>query len=454
MNKSTTTFASLALLALTIIHPHPASALPKSKSTSPYETPTTLSASKLLPPHLLKGPYHTVKDKVTSDGYFNNYHIISNFGPIDVEGQQLLEIRIAELNALAELDKLSSSSVFADAAYKAGKGILLAPVKVVEKTAKIVSDPQKIVDTAAKIPEGAEKLFNWAYRQGKSAASAVGDAFSSSETEKDKGASSKSTSDTVSDTLDQGTKFGLQFIGYTKREREWFRKLKVNPYTSNDPLRNEIIRVAGIETAVGTAFRFVPGLGLLGQLGTVNRWYDRAEKLALYEDPDTIGKKNNKELRALGVPEENIAAFANNKSYTPWTRRFISASLTAIGPNVPGHAEFIRVASQAQNEPSTLYFVSVAEALEKRHAQTPITRIVASNHLPAAVLKDGTLYVPLSVDYLFWTEEVAGIFADFQTRVRAATKAKRTLITIRGGLTSTARGRLEGAGNTVMEGAL
>jgi hypothetical protein len=112
------------------------------------------------------------------------------------------------------------------------------------------------------------------------------------------------------------------------------------------------------------------------------------------------------------------------------------------------------VVSQAQNEPSTLYFVSVAEALEKRHAQTPITRIVASNHLPASVLKDGTLYVPLSVDYLFWTEEVAAIFADFQTRVRAATKAKRTLITIRGGLTQMARERLEGGGNTVRDGTL
>ncbi len=458
MNKFTTSLISLTLLALTSITQHPASALPTSKGNSAYETPTTLSASKILPAHLLKGPYHRVQEKVTSDGYFNNYHIISNFGPIEVEGQQLLEIRIAELNALAELDKLSSSSVFADAAYKAGKGIVLAPVKVVEKTAKIVSDPQKIVDTAAKIPEGAEKLFNWAYRQGKSAASAVSDTFSSSTTtdttKKENDKASKSTSETVSDTLDQGTKLGLQFIGYTKRQREWFRKLQVNPYTSNDLLRDEIMRVAGIETAVGTAFRFVPGLGLLGQLSTVNRWYERAEKLSLYEDPDTIGRKNQKELRELGVPEETITAFANNKSYTPWTRRFISASLRAIGPNVAGHAEFIRVAAQAQNEPSTLYFVSVAEAFEKRHEQTPLTRIVASNHLPAALLKDGNLYLPLSVDYLFWTEEVAAIFSDFQSRVVAPTNATKTLITVRGSLTPTARARLSNGSTSVTEGAL
>jgi hypothetical protein len=53
-----------------------------------------------------------------------------------VEGRPLLETRINEMNALAELEKLSSTKVFSDAAYKAGKGIILAPVKIVEKTAK------------------------------------------------------------------------------------------------------------------------------------------------------------------------------------------------------------------------------------------------------------------------------------------------------------------------------
>jgi len=431
-----------------------AAAVPVRSGKQQYEKPANLLASQVLPAALLKGPYHTIREKVTSDGYFNNYHIISNFGPIDVEGQQLLEIRIAELNALAELDKLSSSSVFADAVYKAGKGIVLAPVKVVEKTAKIVSDPQKIVDIAAKVPEGAEKLFTWVYRQGKRAANTVGDAFSSTPQPKEESTPSKGTSDNVSATLDQGTKLGLQFIGYTKRQREWFRKLQVNPYTSNDLLRDEIMRVAGIETAVGTAFRFVPGLGLLGELSTVNRWYERAEKLSLYEDPDTIAKKNKKELTSLGVPEELIRTFMENKSYTPWTRRFIAASLASIGPNVPGHAEFIRAASQAQNEPSTLYFVSVAEAFEKRHAKNPITRIVASGQLPAALLKDGTLYLPLSVDYLFWTEEVASIVNDFQTRVVGPTKAKKTLITIRGGLSLMARAHLENGTTVVTEGGL
>lgn len=419
-----------------------------------FEKPAVLSASQVLPPNLLKGPYHAVDSKVTNDGYFNNYTIKSQFGTFVVEGQVLLETRIGELVALAELDKLSSSSVFADAAYKAGKGIVLAPVHIVKKTAQTVSDPQKMADTLSAVPEGAERLFSWVYRKGKSAANAVGDAISSSssETAKQDRSSEKSTSEAVSDTLDQGASFGLQYLGYTKRQREWFRKLKINPYTSNELLRDEVMRVAGIETAVGTAFRFVPGLGLLGELSTFNMWYQRAEKLSLYEDPDSIGKKNQKELMSLGVPEELIKRFSDNKAYTPWSRRFISASLTAVGSTVTGHTEFIRAACEATNEPSALYFVSVADAFEKQHSKNRLKSIVASTLLPATVTEDRTLLLPLSVDYLFWTQEVAGIFKDFQTQVMNPSKASRVRIAVRGRVSKRARAALEAFGANVEEG--
>ncbi len=439
-------------IALVTAYHRPGFAAPKPLSN--FERPAILQASTILPPELVKGPHHTVAERVTSDGYFNNYTVRSDFGNFVVEGRTLLETRIGEMAALAELDKLSSSSVFADAAYKAGKGIVLAPVNIVKKTAKTVSDPEKMGDTLAAIPEGAEKLFSWVYRKGKSAVNAVGDTFSSSPeaTAKQDDAPAKSTSESVSDTLDQGASFGLKYLGYTKRQREWFRKLKVNPYTSNDLLRDEVMRVAGIETAVGTAFKFVPGLGLLGELSTFNTWYERAEKLSLYEDPDSIAKKNQKELLTLGVPEDLIKRFSENKAYTPWSRRFISASLTTLGSSVSGHSDFIRAACEATNEPSTLYFVSVAEVLEKKHAQTPIRSIVASTYLPAALLKDGTIFMPLSVDYLFWTEQVAGIFRDFQQQVVKPSKVSRVHIAVRGKISRRSREALAALGATASEG--
>jgi hypothetical protein len=415
-----------------------------------YETPPVLQASKLLAPEILNGPYHHVAEKVTSDGYFNNYRLESQFGNYEVEGLALLEIRISEMAALAELDKISSSKVFQDAALKAGKGIVMAPVNLVKKTAETVSDPQAIVDTVAGIPEGAEKLFSWAYRKSKGAVIAVGDAVSG-------GGSGQGSSDSgtsVSDSLNQGAKFGLEYVGYNKNQRAWFKKLQINPYTTNQSLRDEVIRVAGIETAVGTAFKFVPGIGILGQLGTINRWYDRAEKLSLYEDPDEIRKKNEQGLLSLGIPKELIDKFLDNKAYSPWTRRFITASLTTIGPKVPGHADFIKAANEASNEPSSLYFVAVADALERLHSVHPLKKLVSSINLPAAVTSDKILYVPIPADYLFWTETTAGIFSNFKARVLKEADFKSVQIVVRGKVSALTRKNLESMGAQVAEGHL
>lgn len=417
---------------------------------SQFETPPPLKASQLLSAKLLKGPHFRISENVTSDGYFNNYQIISDFGDLNVEGQSLLEIRVGEMAALSEMDKLSSSQVFTDAAVKAGKAAIVGPIKALGKAVDTLTDKEKLTDTVAGIPEGAEKLFSWAYRQAKGAASAVSDAVSPS----DDGKESTGSGVTASGTLDAGKKAGLEFIGYSKRERELFRKFHINPYTSNQLIKDEILRIAGIETAVGTAFKFVPSYTIIQGVGTFNTWYHRAEQLSLYEDPDEIKKKNAAELSSLGIPEDVYKAFLDNQSYTPWTARFITASLKKIGPSVAGHANFITAATQATNEPSTLYFVAVAEALEKMHAQRPLTRIVGSLYLPAGVTKDGLLYVPLPVDYLFWTKEVAGILGDFKTRVLKEGQFTKAELYIRGKITPLAKQSITAMGATVVEGRL
>ena len=47
-----------------------------------YEPVPVGSASKILPPALLSGPYHRVQERVTSDGIVNIYKIDSMFGTL------------------------------------------------------------------------------------------------------------------------------------------------------------------------------------------------------------------------------------------------------------------------------------------------------------------------------------------------------------------------------------
>jgi hypothetical protein len=421
------------------------------ESTTDFERPLLPSVKELLPRELASGPKFKVADPAHNDGYFTTYTLVSDYGKFVVEGQQMLELRIAELVALEELAELSSTSVFGEAALQAGKATVLAPVRLLEKTYDRVSDPEKMVETLQGVPDGAEKLFSWAYRQVKSATNAVGDMAAPGPTATPNPMASEVS---ASSTLQQGKKFGLQFIGYSKREREWFRKLKVSPYTSNELLQSEIERVAAIETAVGIGFKFVPGLGLLGQLSMVSKWYDRAEKLSLYEEPGKIAQKNAQELQELGISPEVAGPFVKNKAYTPWSRRFVVASLRAIGQNVKGHEHFIRAATVATNEPSALYFVSVAEALEKIHEKEPLRQIVASLQLPAGITTKGKLVVPLSVDYLFWTAEVAEIFQDFKNRVLKEGTFTSVEIRIRGRASAKAMKALTAMKTTVITGRM
>lgn len=408
-----------------------------------YEKPPVLKASEELPAALREGPYHKVAERVTSDGYFNNYRIESKFGRFDVEGRQLLELRIGEMNALAELDKLSSSKVFQDAVLDSGEAMVMGPVKAVKKAANTLSDPDKMVDTVQGIPEGAERLFSWAYDSAKGLAQAASDAVSSN--------SKDSKNDSSSSTLKQGKAFGLRFIGYTKREREVFRKFQVSPYTTNQLLQDEVVRVAGVGTAVGFAFKFVPSVALLSEVNTFNTWYGRAEQLSLYEDPDSIKEKNNAVMKEMDVPDHIASEFQKNEAYTPWTRRFITASLADIGPSVTGRALFIKAACVATNEPSALYFVSVAEAFQQLHKKRPLKKLVASMYLPAGVTKDNTLYIPLSVDYLFWTKEVEGVFVDFRARVTSEESFRSVEVHARGKVSPRARKGLQALGITVFE---
>lgn len=419
---------------------------PAAHTQSRFEKPPVLHARDVLPEVLIKGPFHEVDPRVTSDGYFNEFTLKSKFGNFNVEGQQLLELRIGELNALNELDKLSSSKVIGDAVYEGGKATVMAPVNAVKKVATTVSDPDKMYNTVKAVPEGAEKLFSWAYRQAKGAAQGVSYLVSG-----ESQTSSQDASNGASSTLRAGKNFGLRFIGYTGRERTLFQKLQVNPYSSNTVLQDEVVRVAGLGTAVGFAFRFVPGLGLLGQLTTFNRWYGRAEQLSLYEDPDVIKERNKAELRALDLPDDMVEQFQNSKAYNPWTRRFVTASMTALGKTVDGRSLFIKAALQAKNEPSTLYFVSVAEYLENLHKKTPLKKIVSSLYIPAGVTKKGVLVVPLAVDYLFWTHEVAGIFDDFRDRVTKEEPLSSVEIHVRGRVSPRARAAMESLGARVSE---
>lgn len=76
----------------------------------------TVSASSILDPGVLEGEHYKITESVTVDGYMNHYTVDSEFGPFSVVGDQALKKLLHEIDAIAELRKMTSLSTGTDAA--------------------------------------------------------------------------------------------------------------------------------------------------------------------------------------------------------------------------------------------------------------------------------------------------------------------------------------------------
>src|SRR6185295_13662881 len=104
--------AVLALTLLALVQP--------AIAQQPYEAPPVLSASKILPPELLSGPNHRVRERVTNDGYLNIYQIDSKFGTFTAVSTAVLRKRIGEINAMVVMEKVQDSKEYIASFKEAG----------------------------------------------------------------------------------------------------------------------------------------------------------------------------------------------------------------------------------------------------------------------------------------------------------------------------------------------
>ena len=85
-----------------------------------FEAPPTLSAAQILPDSIVKGPNHTVDNRVLNDGYMNHYTISSRFGQFEVVSTAKVRKRVDEIMALAAMEQVEGTDVFGDAVVKGG----------------------------------------------------------------------------------------------------------------------------------------------------------------------------------------------------------------------------------------------------------------------------------------------------------------------------------------------
>lgn len=392
-------------------------------NAQPYEKPSNLVVRDVIDPSFLKSEHYSIDPKVTSNGYFNTYLMHSPYGDLTVEGNALLLMRIREYPAIAELKKITQSDAFLEAAKKGGKELLLAPITAGEKFYEIISDREKTVETIKKVPSGIVSIFSWAGRQVESGYDAVNEYFqeepetSSDKNNKPNGQSNGKDKDITAQGQKQAKKYALDYVKYNKNEKELFKMMNVSPYTSNQIIKNEIEKIARIQTGVGFAFRFVPGLGTLGLISNVNSVHDRAEQIAHFQDPDLIESEAKKLLTQMNVSEEVRKEFLDADGYAPPLLLSLLQSLNRL-KKAQGRDVFLKLASNAEREPTAYFFERMAARFAAIDATRPIERIVFAPKFPMIRFSSKSFLICLPIDYLFWTKEAAEVIKKVKASVR------------------------------------
>jgi hypothetical protein len=393
-----------------------------------YDAPARFKASAILPASWLKGPHHQVSEEVGTEGYFQTFSIVSDYGTIPAESRSMLSIRLREVEALGQLDEVSKSEVFLKAAggsvLQVGKGV-----------ANVVTRP---VETAKGLGGGIKRFGANLGRKSKAAAD------SAAETVKGEGGSEDDKS-TGAKAADAGASAVNSLAGVTGASRRWAQKLGVDPYSSNAVLRKALEDVGRIDSAGGIAVKVaVPIPPVASLTATTNN-------LVWGKDPAELAKINEQRATELGVPESVAKRFFKSKAFSPSRQTRLLGALHAV--RAKGSADYVDAASESRSEQEAEFFTESAEMLQRLHASSPVPAVLEDSRAMVAKTEDGRALVLLPIDWIPWTEAAAKALVEIDGRAKKELGASRIEVELTGRASAEARRQLESRGWKVSEDA-
>src|SRR5260370_26964348 len=193
------------------------------QSAGQCEQPPIINATQLLPESALSGPGFHVEQLVPTNGAMGQYTIVADAsvfhndaGTYRVESLDLLKIGLSEIPAIAYLDNVRKTGVFANALAQSAE-------RPVADAANMVVHP---MDTITGLPSGIGSLFGRVSLGAEKIASTASNSFGS-------GAVAGQTANAT-----------MTALGYDQVRRDLARKLHVDPYSSDPTLTKKLNSVA------------------------------------------------------------------------------------------------------------------------------------------------------------------------------------------------------------------
>jgi len=360
-----------------------------------YEPPRQFRAEEFAPIALLKGPFHSVDETVSVDNGLPRFTVRSPYGVWEALGLEMLDIRVAELPAFEQLDKVSKSDEFANAA---GRAI----TKPVEMVGAFVQNP---VDTTGSILTGIGTLATRIARTVGSVLTNVGDSVGSQAAEQ------KPILPPFAAPLGNAAPRSIMSdpLGYNDARRDWAQRLKVDTYTFNGGLSERLDKLASVTFAGSFAVNLV-----VSTVAAPLYYAEQTKATALAESyqlpPADIEARNEERLKKMGIEGVPVRTLFRNAYFTPTLQTALVLALESLG-DISGRAEVIAFAARATSENEARYVNNSVLLLAKAgRSIDPMARVRAGDSFIAGETRGGKLIVPAPLDFIPWvksTEDLA-----------------------------------------------
>ena len=383
----------------------------------PFEQAPTFAIEKI-PGFWPSGDNYSIKDPVMSDGLLRIYTLTTPYGEFTVHGDQMLRMRVNELAALYELEKIANSESYGKALLDAG----LSPLKY---TGRLITDPKKTVDDTF---SGIGTMFG----RISSDLSNIG----------------KTPGDPIS---------GL--LGVTDQRRKLAAKVKIDPYTEFPPLDAKLSRLAEAAAAggltVSAAMMAVP----LTKVGILISNYPtastiegvRIDELARDQTAAQIFDINREKLSAMSADSELVEALLVNRNYTPIDMAVLVTALDNM-PGVEDRIVFLQRAAQIDTRSLAYFMRRHAEMLKNHQSRgAGFARFVSLGGYPFNVARDGRILGVMPIDVLAWTEAIADVLRTCAADARQLSATGQVELRITGRATPRAKRELKALGWRVVE---
>jgi hypothetical protein len=370
-----------------------------------YETPPTLFAPDVLSAEALAGPHHRVADRIPTDGFLTHVTVDSDFGTFEAVGPGMLDVRLREIEALAQLQTIAESDEF-----KAG-----AKHSSDETAAGIRSFVEKPKETLEGIPEGIGRFFKRTARAAKTGIQKIDDMNQGrapgAPIEDGPGArlpggpsaapgDAPPQADIYKATAHAAGQVALNALGYDDARRRLAKRLGVDPYTTNPVLAKKLDEVAKAAFTGGLTVDLVTSLVPGGRIVQTST---RLSDWVWDTPPGDLRVEIERTLLGMGIAQTDVDLLLRHRWY-PLSLQAALAKALADLEGVEGRAEVMPLALTVASEEQARFLVGTLRMTARYHREVKPLKSVAVLGTLVATATDGELVVAAPVDYLSWTE--------------------------------------------------